>query len=74
MLKLSTNTSNSKIIIDNNKAVLNDKNLYYNNENNSFEIKVDKNDAILEFVYNLTAYIDYEIFNLEKLKFNITKN
>ena len=74
MLKLSRNTSNSKITIGNNKAVLDDKNLYYNNEkNNSFKIKVDKNDAILEFIYNLTANIEYEIFNLEKLKFNLTK-
>ena len=74
MLKLSRNTSNSKITIDNNKAVLDDKNLYYHNEKNkTLKIKVDENDAILEFIYNLTDNKEYEIFNLEKLKFSLTE-
>lgn len=74
MLKLSRNTSNSKIAIDNNKVVLDDKNVYYHNEKNkTLKIKVDENDAILEFIYNLTDNKEYEIFNLEKLKFNLTE-
>ena len=73
MLKLSRKTSNSVISIeDNNKVILNWNNLYYHNMNKKkFKFKVEDNDAILEFIYNLEEYSD--IFDLEKLEFNLIK-
>ena len=70
MIKLSRKTSNSIISIGDNK--LDSNNLYYlyeNNNNAKLTLKVDKNDAIIEFLHNITMHniienVDYNYSNL----------
>ena len=48
--------------------------LYYQDDKaNSFKLKVEENDAILEILYDLNALIEYSTLNLEKLEFNLSQ-
>ena len=78
MIKLSRETINSEILNEENKIILNKDNLYYyfenkNKENKKLKIKIDKNDATLEFLYNLTNNNIIENINYEKSKLNLKK-
>ena len=78
MIKISRETINSEILNEDNKIILNKDNLYYyfenkNKENKILKIKIDKNDAILEFLYNLTNNNIIENINYEKSKLNLKK-
>ena len=68
MIKLSRETSNSEISIEDNKVILNSNNLYYHYENNNknLKVKIEKNDAIIEFLYNLTNDNIINNINFEK--------
>ena len=76
MIKLSRETLNSEISINDNKALLNSINLYYlyetnNNLNQELKLKIDKNDAKIEFLYNLTNDNYIEDINFEKSNINL---
>ena len=76
MIKLSRETLNSEISINDNKALLNSNNLYYlyeinNNINQPLKLKIDKNDAKIEFLYNLTNDNYIENINFEKSNINL---
>ena len=76
MIKLSRETLNSEISINDNKTLLNSNNLYYLYEindttNPSLTLKIDKNDAKIEFLYNLTNDNFIEDINFEKSCVNL---
>ena len=75
MIKLSRKTSNSEISFEDNKILLNYDNLYYlyknNNRNTTLKLKIKNNDAIIEFLYNLTNNNIIENINFEKSEIKI---
>ena len=76
MIKLSRDTLNSEITINENDK-LNSNNLYYLYENNGIndgvlKLKIDKNDAKIEFLYNLTNDSFIEDINYEKSIIKLT--
>ena len=76
MIKLSRETSNSEVSIEDNTALLNSDNLYYHyikSESKKLKIKVEKNDAIIEFLYNLTTKNVIEDVNFEKSVLKLDK-
>ena len=76
MIKLSRNTSNSKISIediDNKKnTILKSDNLYYYNNYTNLNIKVEDDDAILELNINLNIY-EPAVFDLKNIEFNLNE-
>ena len=73
VLKLSTQSLNSEIIIDDN-LVLNKKNNYYMFQtfNKTMTIKAEKEDVFIEFMWNVTRYFDTDNLNFDKSEFNLT--
>ena len=73
VVKLSKQSLDSEIIIDDN-LVLNKKNNYYifDTFNKTLKIKAEKEDVFIEFMWNLTMFIDTVVLNCEKSEFNLT--
>ena len=75
LIKLSRKTINSKITINDN-IVLNKENMYYKLENNNpLNLKVEKEDALIEFLYNFEdekVFDKLEVYK-EKLDTNTNK-
>ena len=76
MIKLSRETLNSEITINENNK-LNSNNLYYLYKYNDIDkgilkLKIDKNDAKIEFLYNLTNDSFIENINYEKSIIKLT--
>ena len=73
VLKLSEHSLDSEIKIDDN-IILNKKNKYYKFQgNNELKITVDKEDTLIEFLWDNSKNSDIDDLDFEKSQFNLTK-
>ena len=73
MIKLSRKTINSKITI-NSEIILNKENMYYKLENESvLNLRVENEDALIEFLYNLGDEKVFDKLEVHKEKLNTNK-
>lgn len=75
MIKLSRETKDSEIFIENKNIVLDSTNYYYKIEDNfkgQLKINVKKENALIEFLYKQSDS-ELDIFDLDKLEFKLSK-